>query len=74
MPEPKERDVVIRAHALAINPCDFGIQDLGMVWEEFPIIIGCDIAGEVVAVGSQVEKVKKVSRCRLEDGIPFGFG
>jgi len=53
MPEPSEREVIIRNHAVAINPCDVGVQELGIIWPDYPMIIGSDVAGEVVAVGSK---------------------
>lgn len=53
-PEPGEDEIIIKAKAVAINPVDWKIQDTGMFLNTYPFVLGCDVAGEVVAVGSQV--------------------
>lgn len=62
MPQPKEREVLIRTHTIAINPVDAGIQATGMIWQDYPLVIGCDVAGEVVSVGSSVSNFKPGDR------------
>ena len=61
---PSHTQVVIKAHSIAINPLDVIIQQTGMIVPEeaYPFILGSDIAGEVVAVGSSVNKVKPGDR------------
>jgi len=61
---PSPTQVVIKAHSIAINPLDFIIQQTGMIVPEdaYPFILGNDIAGEVTAVGSRVDKVKPGDR------------
>lgn len=63
-PPPSSSQLVIRAHAVAINPMDSMIQQTGMIVpaEAYPYVLGNDIAGEVVAVGSSVIKVKPGDR------------
>lgn len=43
-------DIVIRVHAVAINPVDTAQQSRGLLVKEFPFIGGCDMAGEVVRI------------------------
>jgi len=47
---PSEGELVIRTKAMAINPADWHIQSKGMLVTNFPAILGCDVAGEVVEV------------------------
>ncbi|KAI5356650.1 putative GroES-like superfamily, alcohol dehydrogenase-like, NAD(P)-binding domain superfamily [Septoria linicola] len=55
IPAPKPRGVLIRVHAIALNPVDAAIQNAGLLWEEYPLIIGSDLAGKIVEVGSEAE-------------------
>lgn len=61
-PEPGAGEIVVRNHALAVNPVDWIVPYLGGLplfpWIKRPFILGSDLAGEVVAVGSGVEEVK----------------
>ncbi|EXJ78861.1 hypothetical protein A1O1_09263 [Capronia coronata CBS 617.96] len=50
---PDANELVIRARAVAVNPADVGIQAKGVLLttdEQYPAILGCDVAGEVVEV------------------------
>ena len=52
---PRENEIVVKNHAVAINPIDWIIQGLGNMvfrWIKYPFILGSDLAGEVVEVGS----------------------
>jgi NADPH:quinone reductase-like Zn-dependent oxidoreductase len=59
---PKGNQIVIRNHAVAINPVDRLIQHDGTAfmytWLKFPAILGYDCAGEVVEVGPSVTRFK----------------
>lgn len=61
---PSPTQVTIKTRSVGINPLDFLIQKTGMIVPEsaYPYILGNDIAGEVVAVGSSVTKVKPGDR------------
>ncbi|WP_308222233.1 zinc-binding alcohol dehydrogenase family protein [Microbacterium oleivorans] len=59
MPEPAADEVIVRVRAVAVNPVDWVIQGTGAVtyrWLPAPAVLGSDVAGEVVAVGSQVTR------------------
>lgn len=62
VPKPKDNEVIIKNHAIAINPVDWKIQDSGMFIKSWPIVLGCDVAGEIVEVGSSVKQLKKGDR------------
>jgi len=56
---PREHEIVVRNHAVAINPLDWIIQVAGSVayrWLTYPIVLGADLAGEVVEVGTAVTR------------------
>ncbi|KAI1840996.1 hypothetical protein JX266_012777 [Neoarthrinium moseri] len=55
VPEPKGTEVLVRVRAVAINPCDWAVQILGLVVkaERYPYINGVDVAGEIVSVGPE---------------------
>jgi NADPH:quinone reductase-like Zn-dependent oxidoreductase len=60
---PGAHEIVIKNHAVAINPVDAYIQLRGDVlfdWIKYPAIIGIDLAGEVVEVGSEASSRFKV--------------
>ena len=65
-PEPNAGEIVVRNHALAINPVDWMLPYLAGLplfpWIKRPFILGSDVAGEVVAVGSGVSEVKPGDR------------
>ena len=65
-PEARENEVLIRVHALSLNPAEWH-QLVGKIWVvrlAFGLfaprrpVMGADIAGEVVAVGSKVQNFK----------------
>jgi threonine dehydrogenase-like Zn-dependent dehydrogenase len=58
---PATHEIVVRNHAIAINPVDWAIPRLGGVgfgWIEPPTVLGSDVAGEVVEVGAEVSRFK----------------
>ena len=54
--------VVIKNHAVAVNPVDWKIQDSGFFIQKWPTVLGEDFAGEVVEVGEGVTRFKKGDR------------
>jgi len=60
---PLENEIVVRNHAVAINPTDWIIPlpligRLIFPWIKYPFVLGTDIAGEVVEVGKAVTRFK----------------
>ncbi|WP_414543234.1 NAD(P)-dependent alcohol dehydrogenase [Nostoc sp. CCY0012] len=58
-PQIKPDQVLVKVHASSVNPIDWktrkGMLSL-LTGNKFPLILGFDVAGEVVAVGSQVSR------------------
>ncbi|BAE62674.1 unnamed protein product [Aspergillus oryzae RIB40] len=54
---PSANELVIKTKAVAVNPADVGIQKLGVLLNDYPAILGCDVAGEVVEVHPTLAEV-----------------
>lgn len=54
IPTPGPGELLVRNHAIAANPVDWKIQDYGIFVSTYPIVVGSDVAGTVVAVGPSV--------------------
>lgn len=74
--KPDADEVVIKVHAVAINPADPFVQRVGILVTQFPAIIGCDAAGVVEEVGPNVTRFKPGDRVlgacsclRTKDGV-----
>ena len=62
---PGENEIVVKNAAIALNPVDSGRQDLGdalFAWTTYPCVLGADVAGEVVEVGSGVSRFQPGDR------------
>ncbi len=56
---PRENEIVVKNHAVAINPVDWIIQVTSVYrWITYPFVLGSDVAGEVVEVGNAVTRFK----------------
>lgn len=76
VPKVGPKDILIKVHATAINPVDAGVQAMGMIYQNYPAILGEDVAGVVVEVGEAVTRFKpgdRVLACADEVDMPdFG--
>jgi NADPH:quinone reductase-like Zn-dependent oxidoreductase len=59
---PADGQVLVKNHAVAINPIDWKLQELSLYPLNYPTILGQDVAGEVVAVGPNVTRFKQGDR------------
>ncbi len=58
-PAPQAGEVLVRVGAVAVNPIDTYIRSGAVaIANEFPYIIGCDLAGTIEAVGEGVTRFK----------------
>ena len=58
-PVPGPRDVLVRVRAAAVNPIDTYVRAGTVAMPlPFPFVVGCDLAGEVVAVGAEVDSLR----------------
>jgi len=58
---PRENEIVVKNHAVSINPLDWMKQVTGNLifsWIKYPFILGEDLAGDVVEVGKAVTRFK----------------
>ncbi|KAF9555138.1 GroES-like protein [Agrocybe pediades] len=56
--KPGPGEILIKIQATSLNPVDWKIKKYGMYIEEFPTILGTDIAGDVVELGEGVTDLK----------------
>ena len=70
---PNNNEIVVKVHAVAINPIDWFKAGKGydfvFSWIKTPFVIGTDLAGEVVEVGPGVIRFKVGDRV-----LSFGLG
>ncbi|CRG83621.1 hypothetical protein PISL3812_00975 [Talaromyces islandicus] len=57
---PAANELVIRTKAIALNPADVVVQNLGVLLTQYPAILGCDVAGEVVEVDASLADTYQV--------------
>ncbi|KAK3307772.1 uncharacterized protein B0T15DRAFT_508306 [Chaetomium strumarium] len=62
IPSPGPDEVLVRNHAIAVNPIDWKRQVMGLYISSYPTILGLDVSGIVEAVGSAVTLFKKGDR------------
>jgi len=56
MPEPKPQnnEVLIKVHAVGLNPADYKFAQWGHSAWKYPFILGLDVAGEIVELGAEI--------------------
>lgn len=59
---PKAHQILIKNHAIAINPIDWKLQHLAIYPLTYPTILGQDVAGSVVETGAGVTSFAKGDR------------
>lgn len=62
---PRENEIVVKNHAVAINPLDWlkpVIGDRLFSWIKYPFVLGSDVAGEVAEVGNAVRRFETGDR------------
>lgn len=53
-PTPQKDEIVIKNACVAINPVDYKLQEWDFLNLQYPAILGCEVAGEIFAVGDDV--------------------
>ena len=59
---PGDNEILVKNHAVAVNPIDGALQTFAWYPLNYPTILGYDVAGDVVAVGSNVTRFKQGDR------------
>ncbi|KAF9037648.1 chaperonin 10-like protein [Panaeolus papilionaceus] len=62
IPQPGTGQLLIKIKATGLNPIDWKIQKFGVYVEQYPAILGSDIAGDVEEVGEGVTEFNKGDR------------
>lgn len=62
IPVPGLSEIIVQNHAIAVNPIDWKKQAWGFAISSYPTILGNDISGVVVDVGSEVTRFKAGDR------------
>jgi NADPH:quinone reductase-like Zn-dependent oxidoreductase len=57
---PSANELVIKTKAIALNPADVVVQKRGILVKDYPAILGCDVAGEVVEVHPSLADVYNI--------------
>ena len=58
---PRADEIVVCVRAVAVNPFDRAIRTIGGIitpWLTYPFVVGSDVAGDVVEIGSGVTRLK----------------
>ena len=62
IPSPGPNEIVVKNHAIALNPLDHIQYTKGIMVKSYPAVLGSDVAGDVYAIGSDVTRFKKGDR------------
>ena len=71
IPVPGPGELLVRNHAIALNPVDWKIQDYSFFVEKYPNVLGSDICGVVSAVGADVTKFAPEDRVAGFAGVIY---
>jgi NADPH:quinone reductase-like Zn-dependent oxidoreductase len=55
---PGAGEILVKTHAVALNPADWKIQKWGFFVDSYPFVLGSDSAGTVVALGEGVTELQ----------------
>jgi NADPH:quinone reductase-like Zn-dependent oxidoreductase len=73
VPEVGPNDALVRVRACALNHLDIWTRMGARGWQiPLPHILGSDVSGEVVAVGSEATHINEGLECFVHPGIPGG--
>lgn len=75
IPRPGNNQLLVKVYAAALNPVDYKIQQTGAFVENYPAVLGVDMAGVVQEVGVGVQDFAKGDKvcvqCHLGSDTPF---
>lgn len=62
LPKAGPGEIVVKNAAISINPLDTYMSAVGAFVHSWPVVLGCDVAGEVYEVGAGVTRFRKGDR------------
>jgi len=62
IPKPGYGEILVKVQAAALNPVDWKIRKYGVLIDEYPAVVGSDIAGDVEDFGPDVTGFVKGDR------------
>ncbi|KIJ96539.1 hypothetical protein K443DRAFT_682260 [Laccaria amethystina LaAM-08-1] len=62
IPKPGPGELLVKVHSTSLNPVDWKIHKYGFLVENFPAVLGIDLAGDVEEVGEGVTDFVKGDR------------
>ncbi|KAI0675553.1 GroES-like protein [Trametes maxima] len=60
VPKPGPEELLVKVEVAGLNPLDWKIQELGFFVQQWPVVLGFDAAGTVLAVGEKATSDIKV--------------
>ncbi|KAK7040257.1 hypothetical protein VNI00_009723 [Paramarasmius palmivorus] len=58
IPKPGPNELLVKVQAAGLNPVDYKIQKTGLYIQEYPTVLGSDIAGDIEELGDGVDASK----------------
>ncbi|WP_412989884.1 alcohol dehydrogenase catalytic domain-containing protein [Pediococcus siamensis] len=55
-PAPGADELLVKVHSVGLNPVDYKVIEGGVATWHYPHVVGLDVAGEVVAIGTDVSQ------------------
>ncbi|KAL5504374.1 hypothetical protein ACEPAH_8448 [Sanghuangporus vaninii] len=74
IPKPGPGELLVKVHATALNPVDWGIRQYNIIVNEYPVVLGLDSAGTVEEIGEGVEGFAKGDRVVHGGNLRNGCG
>ncbi|KAK1215687.1 hypothetical protein PQX77_021692 [Marasmius sp. AFHP31] len=67
IPKPGPGELLVRVKAAGLNPVDWKIQEYGhlIADDQYPVVLGSDIAGDVVELGEGVDEAQRPKGTRV---------
>jgi NADPH:quinone reductase-like Zn-dependent oxidoreductase len=59
IPSPAKGEVLVKILSIALNPGNWKQREYDVVIDEYPAVLGCDVAGVVEELGEGAEGFKK---------------
>jgi NADPH:quinone reductase-like Zn-dependent oxidoreductase len=58
VPKPGKEDVLVKVKSVSLTPADAKLRKFGLIYGDYPGIIGMDITGEVIEPGEGASRLK----------------